>query len=334
VAFCESRAIRPDALSATRDTAADWLACIADVGTLKASSIAGYRSAAGTWWAEQTRCGGANPFQHEHVSRVVKGIRNALRPARSVIAAEVKPVLLTVSLLHLLEGALREGGSSRGTLVWAVCCLGVSALPRPNELFGRAAGALHRTPPQLSSITFYDVGGAAIRACDTRADRPTMPNRFAWDLGATKADPDASRSIANVAADYAVRALWAWCCHRAEVREFHSDLFRIVNAGSTITQHAVLRALEAAHVAQDLGPAVFQGKCFRQGGAASLIGSGIAVADVMASGRWASSAMPLLYGGAEAAVLRQLHVSAATDTGAASRSAARSFGAGVGLLGR
>lgn len=314
----------PEASDATRDTVADWLASLADELRLKPASIAGYRSAASTWWIEQTRSGGENPFQHEFVGRVLKGIKNEQRPSPSAPAVTA-PTRLTVELLTLLEGALRDGGTARGMLMWAICCLGVSAMPRPVELFGVASGQLARPPPQLSSLVFFDTGGARIDAKEARADRPT-PVRFTWDIGRSKADQHGKRGATPVAAAYAVRAIWAWCCYRAELGAPSVDIFHL--DGAVITQHAVLRALEAAHKTQDLGPAVFQGKCFRQGGAASQVAAGVAVDDIASAGRWKSGTMPILYGGVDASFQRRLLVSAATDPrrAAASYSSASGFG--------
>jgi hypothetical protein len=213
---------------------------------------------------------------------------------------------LSVELLLQLQPVLTGAGGKVERRLWAACCLGVSALARPGELFGRPAGVKARAPPRRDAIRFLSAASTVVLD-----GSPTPPTAFEWHVGPTKTDPAGKQSRKLVGAAHAVRGLWEWCALRHACGEQSPVLFAI--DGATITEYSVLAALAAAHVKHGLGPASFGGKCFRQGGAATLVAAGVPNEDVMRAGRWRSSGMPNLYAGQSAVDRRRLVVSAASD---------------------
>ena len=289
----------------TPASVSNWIASLADAAKpLKASTLHTYRSAVSTWWREETRSDGVNPATHEYPGRVLRGVENAQLPSR--LAAPRAHATLTVELLLRMRAKLCATSGELPTRLWAACCLGVSALVRPGELFGRPPGAKQRDPPLRAAVTFFDASSAIVAH-----GSGGTPHAFEWRVGPTKTDRTGKDSTRLVAAQFAVRALWEWCELRHMRAEASPYLFALDN--SLLTEYSVLSALTAAHSASGLGAATFSGKCFRQGGSATLIAAGVPNEDVMRAGSWKSSGMPSLYAGHSAVNQRRLAVSAASD---------------------
>jgi hypothetical protein len=101
---------------------------------------------------------------------------------------------------------MRRKRAATAVHLWAVCCLGVSAISLPGELFGRPAGNVikHRTPPPLSAICFFDASG---RVLAPDSDSTATVTAFEWRVGPIKTDMTGQDSTRLVAAAYAVQAL-------------------------------------------------------------------------------------------------------------------------------
>jgi site-specific recombinase XerD len=281
----------PSALTPIR--ASNWLASLAEGGTLKSSTIRTYRSAVSTWWREQTLSEAANPMESIAVQRLMTGIEKSLRPSEvAARAAQTPTVAITTPLLGELEGVAR-GSDPSSIMRWAAAMTATYAGLRPSELLGSAQHRDRALRPE--AITFFLSKGSEQRAGwlppGADADLYAIPDRFEIRLGPTKTDPFGAREAKVVAGAPAVRALYRWTNIRRHLTAHigGTELFRAPGE-HPLSIPQLGEYLSQWHQAVGRGPLLVKGKAFRQGGASSALASGAEPDEIASLIGWASGA--------------------------------------------
>ena len=321
--WCESEEETPDALSITTQSVADWVSdlCVGQ-RQLQFATISAYKSGLKAWWIECTR-GQAPycPFKNEWLERVMQGVQRTC-DRRTAAQRTTRPITpaLTPELLERLAPVLRGDTTPEGRMLWAACLLGVHAVLRVGELFGDRSKVVGggRTALQRDQICFYDNERSRARVSPWAGDGGSiMPGYLEVVLGATKTDA-AGRLAPKVCAHrQTVNAVWRWACERLQIAEISCFFFSTLRGPKreigVLRASTVLRALEHAHEAQQLGTARFTGKCFRRGLTSELMARGAPAADVQLLGGWKSAGMPAVYTSSEARFQRTVAVSRGSD---------------------
>lgn len=273
----------------------DWLASAAeeDDPPLQYRTISGYRSALVEWYATRSQCTGANPARAEAVDRVLQGIKRECT-AREVEkrAARIVTVSLTPLLLRQLKPHLVHPISTPfQRMVWAACCLGVHGLLRPNEFVG-TYGLEHRAL-RAQQLRFFS---AENRPVCPYTEAAAEPAAMEIRLGVTKADPFASNAPLRITAPEAVSALWEWLVEWIQSGERRESIWACPFERQLSIQ-TLLSLVRQALIDNGVENPLVTGRCFRRGGALSLVLAGASTQQVMAAGRWATAPMVKLYAG-------------------------------------
>lgn len=314
-AWCFSQGLDGSLAAITSKTAADWLAHTASSTTLSSRTIMGHRSALATLRGELL-IGDASPLHVDGMDRMLKGMQRAKAPAESAKRnAAPRTVVITFELLAELEAytGIRKGGTPQEIMRWAAACTGAFGLLRPSEFLGVAKN--RSTALQLTGITFYAQKDSQRRAgmLPPGSDPASfaVPDRAALALGPTKADQLATNAPVLISSPLAVKALWTWLHLRRDLGGSDTcPVFRVPLPG----EHQLSVKELCEHLSQWIGlahntaPPHVTGRCFRRGGASSLVAAGATRSETMQAGRWLSQAMPDVYASAEAKQARSLEL--------------------------
>ena len=334
VEWCEAHGYDGSAARITPVSAGNWLADRASTMKFRSGTIKACRSALSTLWTE-SMTEGPNPLESRNIDRLITGITAMLRERDAESSASEKGWDLTPAILREMLPAAKkqweeEGLDStvipRARMCWAAACLGVFGLLRPGEFIDVAQG-----PERLlaaSAITFFASPGSerpqGLLPRGTNVDDYRIPDRFTIRLGITKADQLGKNPDHVIAAPMGVQALWRWMHIRRDAYPEGAVVPNFVfvwprsshlhGASKFQLRLPALNYTLSTWAPRPAGCQVrFMGKSFRRGGASAMTASGAPIPDIMAAGRWKSSAMVGVYSNAESKRDRAIAMSRAMD---------------------
>lgn len=327
--WCARYSVDARASSITPHSAANFIASLALETTLSSRTISLYRSALGTYYAESLPPAGLSPLEHPVFKRLTGGINKAKRPAEA-IARRARPgtVVMTAELLAELQTVIAENGGGLPRLDvmrWAATCVGTFGLLRPSEFLGVAKN--RGVALRASAITFYALPSRnlpqRLLPPGSRISASPIPDRFAVELGVTKADPLAANPPLVIAAPQCVRALWEWMHLRQDLGGAPDGYLFAMPGGPALPCNNLNRFVaQWIGVARDCDPPKVTGRCWRRTGSSIMVANGTSAADIMAAGRWRSPQMIAVYSDPAAARERAIAASRAMGAAAAPPAAA------------
>jgi len=302
----------------TAASVANWIAAVQ--AHYQPRSLHVLRSAL-SWYVSRDCRGGELPTRDERIKMLITGVeKQRARAAAAAPAAEAAPVTIPLTAELLASLSLVASGAARGSvsiaprevMLWAAACLGVFGLLRPNELLGKHKDRSGAT--RADAITFYANDSALPPALPVRLgawSEARTPDHFSVRLGPTKADPAGRNAPLRIAAPMAVEALWRWMHVRLDWGgTADGPLFALPTASGAPG------ALKCAELCRAIGswialsrggpPPRITGRCFRKGGATSLVSGGAGLSEILAQGRWRTPAMVGIYSIREALMQRAL----------------------------
>ena len=269
-----------------------------------ASTIMNYKAAMRTWFTEyhmdDTQ---SNPFESIWVEKTITGIQKEdAKQQREGIAPNSQKVVhmtpaLTLDMLALLRPALISTRStSFERMRWAALRLGVTGLLRPNEFVGSYRH--HQRALRPKQVSFYAGGGIP---CSKEDQRPTY---LLITMHDTKADPMGRNPPRRIDDEETVNVMWRWQWERSKLphTEITQSKFFAWNA-HTLSGKQLTNALNDAATMHGWYNPRFTMKCFRRGGATTLMAAGASTAEIMQAGAWKSSAMVTLYADRESQLI-------------------------------
>jgi hypothetical protein len=229
----------------------------------------------------------ANPFDSEIVERALTGIQKdeAIRARDQVSKKEDSPALTLDMLAAFKPHLLGKPSTSFTRMRWAAIRLGVTGLLRPNEFIGAYRQEQRAMRP--NQITFRDKDNRTAAAA---------PTRVFVDLHNTKADSLGKNAPICITDEETVDALWKWAREREALEHTAASRMKFFAFKNQALSGQNLRnALN--HAARRCGwfNAKFQLRCFRRGGASTLMAAGASTPTIMSAGRWRTSAMVQRY---------------------------------------
>lgn len=268
---------------------------------------------------------GSNPLDSKLVTMVLDGIQRAWYPREAELKlTSQQSINLTASLLTDIKPHL-SSTEPLHSMLWAAATVGVYALLRPSELLGtkHKKDMIDTRALRFSQIKFYANSNSQQRTSlhprGVDIDLYAVPDRYTIALGQTKTDQFGKRLPKVVAASPAVSALWRWCHLRRDLGD-SSPLLFAYDGAIPLSMSTLLRAIEKALVALGYDKPKVTGKCFRRGGASSLVAQGLSNEDVARVGDWHSSRMVNIYSSDEAKEARRIASSRLLAPAAASSS--------------
>jgi hypothetical protein len=280
--------------------AADWLSDLAAVQHKPASTIMNYKSSMRTWFVERYIMNETikNPFDSVLVEKTLTGIQKEdakqqrLRSASTERTASMTPSLTMDLLTSLKPALLPRPATSFERMRWAAIRLGVTGLLRPNEFVG--AYRNRERALQTKQVKFYV--GAGI-PCEREAQQPSYLQLTMHD---TKADPYGRNPPRRIDDEETVQVMWKWYHERQRLSHTPTTLNKFFAwSGHTLSGMQIIRSLNDAAAMHGWYNARFTLKCFRRGGASTLVAAGASTQQIMKAGAWKSEAMVNLYADAE-----------------------------------
>lgn len=289
--------------------------------SLSHRTICTYRSAISSWWRAQTLSDEQPPGASTAVELVLRAIERRRAAQEHTADVGYSTVALTAELLErLCPAATSAELTPTAARYWGAASMGVYGLLRIGELVGGPA----ERELTVARITFFSRPGpdssiAPISSRGVAAAGAWLPDRYVIATAPSKTDQSSRLPPVIIAAQPAVRALWRYMHIRAQLLDAAavppSDGRRArlwsLPSEPDLTRSALLTWL-SERATEVLGRSItFTGKCFRRGGATSLLAGGAPRPDIMAAGRWATPRMVDVYSSSAARDERRAAVSRA-----------------------
>lgn len=261
----------------------DWLAAMADRGTVCANTIKVYRSAMSTWHTERAgpNAAATNPAEHPYVARLITGITRAKAPLEQAKREQAPANTLSLDWIIRVVVPRHPQSNPRLARLLAALCLGTAGALRPSEFLG---SALHPDrAPTRSQLRFFD-GSAEHVGERTPREGEAVPEQARFVLHVAKTDQVRRGTHKVIAAPFAVAALWRWCLAHGPWSCGSIPLFELEGKlllPAQLREHLVAELTATGQVAEGVTL-----KGARRTAASTLLAAGASPAEIQVAGHW------------------------------------------------